>query len=755
MKYLIYPICTFYFLACGYIGPQQERGQIGPPERPESKYIIKEMKFETDAQLYYVRNATVPWVSKWIRYGNVRKDSTDVAEGKYSLQLQDNCDIYYYLDASRIEGDSLIFSGKYKFNNTQKGKLFFYILQKDRYESSDHPPVPDSLIIQTNIENSDWKSFIIRAKLKPGIQEIRFGLKTENIKYAWIDDWDIQVDSIPVYRYIKVRYPAEEDREFDNGSGIYLKEVSPITYQNLDILGRVWGFLKYYHPAIIDGDINWDYELLRILPEAAHAKDKKKLNKILYNWIEKLGDFPVTSYKITANDSLFYSCFIDNSWINNEEVFSEEMIRMLDKVKNAVRHEKVNYYTIPFAGGARSRNFRAEKSYDHINWDDQGYRLLSLFRFWNVMEYNFPYKYLTNKPWSKVLSEYIPEICSVDTQSQYLALLMKLTAEINDSHGRFGFKGSLQGSPVERLQYRRYPVVLTETDKGEFCVENVYNSELQLGDIILSIDGKPINEIFDELTPYIVASNRQSLSRNIRRFLMSTKGTSLNVEINRNGKVTSLALKDFSRNKIATGVKTMANYEKENQDILFLNVGTTTADDLVTAVKKNMSAKGIVFDLRQYPRTFLSFAKLADILLPDTVVNLWFSSQDLTFPGNYKKYNERELGFKNPNYFKGKVAILVNEHTQSLGEMTAIALSRAPQAAVIGSTTAGADGNVTSFVLPGGMNVSYTVFSAYYPDWVLCQRTGVKIDIHARPSVKDFLERKDALIEKAIEYIRQ
>jgi len=168
-----------------------------------------------------------------------------------------------------------------------------------------------------------------------------------------------------------------------------------------------------------------------------------------------------------------------------------------------------------------------------------------------------------------------------------------------------------------------------------------------------------------------------------------------------------------------------------------------------------MSAKGIVFDLRRYPRDFMSFFKLADVLLPDTAINLWFSSQVMNYLGDYRKYNECPIGYKNPDYFKGKVAILVNEGTQSLGEMTSIALSYAPSAKVIGSTTSGADGNATSFILPGNIRVSYTVLGAYYPDWVQCQRTGVRIDIKARPTVESLRDRKDALIERAIEYIRE
>lgn len=758
MKKILFFIFTLILISCGgntsnAQSTESTPGKQPPPMRTESQYITAEMKLETDAQLYNAYNCPRPWVSKWISQGKVVKDTSRVAEGKYSLKLQNNCDVYYYLDASRIEGNFLTFSGKYRYNRGTKGKLYFYILQKDRYESVEHPPIPDSLVFNDVSGSAEWKTFTIKAKLKDDIQEIRFGVSTKDVGNVWIDDWDIQVDDLPVYRFVKTHYPAEDDKEFDNGSGISLGELTPAMQHNLDVLGRVWGFVKYYHPKVAEGDINWDYELFRVLPKVANAADKEALNKTLATWIGKLGDFPITTHSVT--DSLQYSCFIDNSWIKDKETFTDEMIKVLDKVEKAVRNKKVNYYMIPFGGGPRDRNFRAEKSYDNIDWDDQGFRLLTLFRFWNVMEYNFPYKYLTDKPWSKVLPEFIPEIFSPKSEANYQASLMRLTARIDDSHGRIMFpKPNLANTPAERIYQKRYPVGLTETLNGEFCVEATVTNELKPGDIILSIDERPVREIFDEVKPYITASNKETISRNLRGSLLSSNGNPINVEVDRNGEKLSLLLKDFNRGKIS-GMKEMAEYEKENDDIIFLKVGEMVSDQMVNIIKKKMTAKGIVFDLRQYPRDFMSFFKLSDVLLPDTAINLWFSSQDLTYPGHYKKYNQCPIGHKNPDYFKGKVAILVNEGTQSLGEMTSIALSYAPKSAVIGTTTSGADGNATSFVLPGNMRVGFTVFGAYYPDWVQCQRTGVKIDIQSRATVEDLRNGKDALVERAIQYIRE
>jgi C-terminal processing protease CtpA/Prc len=49
-------------------------------------------------------------------------------------------------------------------------------------------------------------------------------------------------------------------------------------------------------------------------------------------------------------------------------------------------------------------------------------------------------------------------------------------------------------------------------------------------------------------------------------------------------------------------------------------------------------------------------------------------------------------------------------------------------ATVIGSQTAGADGNVTTVVLPGGYMASFSGLGILYPDGTQTQRTGIKID---------------------------
>jgi C-terminal processing protease CtpA/Prc len=82
-----------------------------------------------------------------------------------------------------------------------------------------------------------------------------------------------------------------------------------------------------------------------------------------------------------------------------------------------------------------------------------------------------------------------------------------------------------------------------------------------------------------------------------------------------------------------------------------------------------------------------------------------------------------------------------------------MALRTTPGAVVVGSTTAGADGNVSAFFLPGGITSMFSGIGVYYPDGKPTQRIGIVPDVEVKPTIKGIKEGRDELMEKAIEII--
>ena len=139
---------------------------------------------------------------------------------------------------------------------------------------------------------------------------------------------------------------ADYDKEFASGSIIEMPELTDELIDNLALLGKTWGFLKYHHPEIgkrkydrdeelfqfyhtevEKGKYDWDDELFQFLPEFMNVNDTRQRDESLLRWINKYGELPAcTTCKETATDAYQKPDF---SWLENGKM-------------SAVLKEKIN-----------------------------------------------------------------------------------------------------------------------------------------------------------------------------------------------------------------------------------------------------------------------------------------------------------------------------------------------------------------------------------------------------------------------------
>ena len=96
---------------------------------------------------------------------------------------------------------------------------------------------------------------------------------------------------------------------------------------------------------------------------------------------------------------------------------------------------------------------------------------------------------------------------------------------------------------------------------------------------------------------------------------------------------------------------------------------------------------------------------------------------------------------------------MVNELSQSQAEYTAMAFRAGINTTIIGSTTAGADGNISTIMLPGGLRTMISGIGVYYPNGQETQRVGILPDIEVHPTIKGIRAGRDEVLEKAVELI--
>ena len=697
----------------------------------------------------------------WDNFGNglyqLSIDSTIVESGKYSVSIESIDDgsgfkALGFTLPENYKGKKITLSGYIKTENVSEGWAGLWM-------RIDPSIAFDNMKSKGIVGTTGWIKYEVTLVMNPSkTQKIVVGALLAGKGKIWIDNLQVTIDGKDMKEckpFEKELVSADKDHQYDSGSMIGNFVLDSLRINNLKKLGLVWGFLKYYHPAVAKGDYNWDYELFRILPAILEANSKSNCDSILTKWIINLGDFEqVKKYKVETKNAKILP---DLDWISNSGL-SKELSESLLRVKMAKRKEN-NYY-IGFHKYVWNPEFKNESEYASMEFPDPGFRLLALYRFWNNIQYFFPYKNLIEEDWKGVLEEFIPKIIYSSNEIEYDLVILELIARINDTHANLWKTPNQHLSDYLGANFSALEITFIENKAvvtGYYDNELGRLSEINIGDIITKVNNVDVEKIVSDKLKLTPASNYPTKLREIARTLLRTNDTILQIDYIRNVKVEKKIVSTYPLNKINIYGKLYKNdtcFRFIEPDIAYLYLGTIKNKYLSNFFKSYEKAKGLIIDLRCYPSDFVVFS-LSSYLMPYPTDFVKFSGGSITNPGLFATYTYIKVEKKNKNYFKGKVVILVNEMTQSQAEYTAMALRVSPNATVIGSTTAGADGNVSDFSLPGGLGTMISGIGVYYPDGRETQRIGIVPDIEIKPTIEGIKNGRDELMEKAIEIIKR
>lgn len=697
---------------------------------------------------------------RWESFGSsdyrVYMDSVTVKQGKYSLAIENTTDKSDYKALGinlphNYTGKSIRLSGYIKTENVTDGYagLWMRIDPQQAFDNMSNKGIKGT---------TDWKQYEISLPLTPGeTKNIAIGGLLAGKGKMWLDDLQVSIDgkdldSKDLEIYQRKILPAEKDKEFDGGSNIVSINLKSETINKLELLGRIWGFLKYHHPEIAKGNYNWDYELFRILPAYLQAKNSGERNKVLIGWIEKYGKLPsCENCKPTRSDAVLKP---DLAWIDHFGL-SASLKSLLKEVYNN-RNQGENYY-IGLHRYVANPEFKNENPYPGKTYPDSGFRLLALYRYWNMIEYFFPYKHQTDKKWNTILKEYIPPFINAKNELEYELAALQIIGEVKDTHANL-WEG---GDKIAELRGSNYAPFKAEFVEGKLVVTDYYNPEhttLKIGDIITHINGKAIESIVDSLKSYYPASNEAAMLRNISGDLLRSaqKNLTLKYISEKQNKQQEIALFDKKQlnmyfwYRVNEGEKC---FKMLKGNIGYITLANITEMDIPEIKKLFKDTKGIIIDIRNYPSIFVPFA-LGSYFVTEPTSFAKFTQGNLDNPGEFT-FKEGDIIQSDEYRYKGKLVVLVNEKSQSQAEYTAMAFRAAKNTTIVGSMTAGADGNVSTILLPGGLSTMISGIGVYYPNGTETQRIGIVPDVTVKPTIEGVKNGKDEVLEKAIEIIGQ
>ena len=396
--------------------------------------------------------------------------------------------------------------------------------------------------------------------------------------------------------------------------------------------------------------------------------------------------------------------------------------------------------------------------YPDMRYPSLGYRLLAVFRIWNVIHYFFAYPDLIEGSWDTVLKEFIPKMEAARDSSEYGLTLAEMRTHLPDAHGSIAIGKALSGmigpagAPVSSLLIEGTPVITSYLDEPV-----ARKAGVEIGDTIVAVNGEDAGARIARLAQYIPAANPEQRMSLITQFLFLKSPAAKEVRLKIRDKMdriidVTLPLSADYNGTLRTGdiVKLIPN------NIGYADLDRLTVPMVDSLFEKLRDTKGIIFDLRGYPHetaliiaSHLERQNSAPACEADLAAFLPYPQ-----PSIPKVTTCYPLPRPFESTYKGKVVVLINEICQSQSE-AAVWTFKALGATLVGSHTAGVCGSANTFYVPGGIPISFTDSTHTYPDGRPWNPIGFVPDIEVKPTIAGVRAGRDEVLDKAVQYLQQ
>jgi C-terminal processing protease CtpA/Prc len=394
------------------------------------------------------------------------------------------------------------------------------------------------------------------------------------------------------------------------------------------------------------------------------------------------------------------------------------------------------------------------KSLTKNSYPTVGKRVLAAAKIYSVLKYFYPNKKLWTHNWDSVYLHFIPRFVLATDSFEYVETVMEMYPYVQDGHGFMAHPlvNIIRNAPPPpgivlppfqmRIIERR--LVITYIINDSLCKA----LGIAKGDIILEKDGINAMKDINETRKYFSASNYDAQSGYIAAaYLRNPIGKTVPLTVKKaSGEIKKILL-PFLNPSDKDNQKRRDFNEKFNdkammyfitKDIGYVNLGVLKKSQVDSMFNMFKQTKAIIFDVRAYPRGGPIYS-----VHPRLIVRKPPKRPLRYLPGYDMEDNWDRNRIK--GVYNGLIVGLVHENTQSHGEVTAEALVKS--GTLIGNHTAGANGNVVSFFVPGEIKLTFSGGATPM------QGNGIQPDILVTPTIKGIQQGRDEILERAVKFL--
>ncbi len=405
---------------------------------------------------------------------------------------------------------------------------------------------------------------------------------------------------------------------------------------------------------------------------------------------------------------------------------------------------------------------KMDTDFNDNSFPNEAERVMAVTKLYTVIKYFSPHKELMKCNWDEIYKTFLSKSINCVNRSDYIDLIKEMSSFIKDSHVFLWYTREKAGRKIPMTAiFLENKMIISEITNEEFQI--LHN--IEIGDEIIEINDRSIEKLIKEQRKHISASREITLLRELMRILLigeinkpfslkllSKTGLKKTVS----GKYGEFIISDNYKKTSAESIKEIT------ETILYVKLYTLSTNDTTELETKLMKFKNIIFDMRGYPS--YSFSDMLTLLkqLCKKEIFDWgkvkipiISYNPASEENNFFVFKTLISESKASPKFDNKIVVLVNDETQSYAEAISDALRVNSDAILIGSNTAGANGDVTFMSLPGNLDLMFSQMDVLISDGTSMQKVGLNPDIVVNPTINGIRSGRDELIEKAIEYFNK
>ena len=426
-------------------------------------------------------------------------------------------------------------------------------------------------------------------------------------------------------------------------------------------------------------------------------------------------------------------------------------------------------------------------------------KIYGLSKFWQEVNYNFIYlNKVDRKAWDSLYKTMITTVSNTKDDYQYYRELQKFCAFLKDGHTNVYPPASVQDK-IMNTMFGTYRLFI-ENIEGKAVIVRTNASrkeEIPFGSEVIEVNGKPTGRyIAENVAPYISSSTDYVLKDwSYSRLLQGLEGEKFSIKIRKpDGAIVALDLihqktteeavfpefeqqrelmdfKWYDNNRIAyLGLNSFGNAKIDTLfwnklpelygakaliiDLRYNGGGSTS---IGTEILKYLTADTVLYGSKNRSRLHIpSFKAWGYYTQPkDTVNNAWNKKSLL----NYLDLSYYDFDYSpKQNQLKEKrivvpTVILLGHNTASAAEDFLIYADNQKHMTTMGENSFGSTGQPFSFDLPGGGSARVCTKQDTYPDGREFVGYGIIPDIEVKRTLKDYLEKKDPVMDKALKYL--